>query len=310
MDQVTRRAPTSVRGVPDDIAAKLKEMSTLTEDVLVNTRKLYLPLLKSLDRSGFTIEKDAAYGPDDRNKLDIHVPVPKPTSLVPVVLFFHGGGLIGGNKNDVGEFIYGNVADFFARNGLIGINATYRLAPAHKWPAGAEDVGQAVAWTRKNIAKYGGDPDCIFAMGHSAGATHVAAYALHKDLDAAPRAGLRGVVLTSGGYSVNSKAPNAIAYYGEDASRHAQRGTPGNVAWGDFEVFVSTAENEPFMFQRNMSALAEELTAKGGRMPRVKFLLDHNHFSQTLSFGTGDPMVADEVLDFVLTAAARTKKAA
>ena len=45
-------------------------------------------------------------------------------------------------------------------------------------------------------------------------------------------------------------------------------------------------------------------------MPRVKYLLDHNHFSQTLSIGTGDPTLADEVLDFVLAAAARTKKAA
>jgi acetyl esterase/lipase len=308
MDQINKGSGASVRGVPDDIAAKLREMSDLNDQILAGTRGLYVPILKTLDRSGITVEKDIAYGPDDRHKLDVHT-MGNPKTPVPVVVFFHGGGLIAGNKNDVGEYVYGNVLDFFARHGMVGVNATYRLAPAHKWPAGAEDVGAAVSWVHKNIAKWGGDPNRIFVAGHSAGATHVAQFALHKDLPAAPREGVAGIVLTSGGYAVNSKAPNAIAYYGEDASKHAARGTPGNVVWGDFDIFISTAEYEPFPFNRGMAALVEELTAKGGRMPRVKYLLQHNHFSQTLSFGTGDPTLADEVLDFVLNAK-KQKKAA
>lgn len=305
MDQINKSA--GPRGVPGDIAPKLREMNNLNDTILKDTRALYVPTLKTLPRTGFTVEKDISYGTDpQRHLLDVHVPDKKPTNA-PVVVFFHGGGLIAGNKNDVGEFVYGNVLDFFARNGIVGVNATYRLAPAHPWPAGAEDVGAAVAWVHKNIAKYGGDPNKIFVMGHSAGATHVAQFGLHKDLPAAPRAGVAGLILTSGGYTINSKAPNAIAYYGEDASKHAERGTPGNVVWGDFDIFISTAENEPFNFQQGMAALVNELAAKGGRMPRVKYLLDHNHFSQTLSFGTGDPMLADDVLDFVLTTSAKKK---
>ena len=306
MDQITRS--TGPRGVPADIAPKLREMNTLNDGVLKDTRAIYVPILKSLPRTGFTIEKDIAYGPDaQRNLLDIHIPEKKPTNA-PVVVFFHGGGLIAGNKNDVGEFVYGNVLDFFARHGIIGVNATYRLAPAHKWPAGAEDVGAAVAWVHKNIAKYGGDPNRIFVMGHSAGATHVAQFGLHKDLSAKVREGVIGLILTSGGYQIASKAPNAIAYYGEDASKHAERGTLGNVVWSpDIDIFISTAENEPFNFQGGLALLVAELAAKGGRMPRVKYLLDHNHFSQTLSFGTGDPMLADDVLDFVQTTAAKKK---
>jgi triacylglycerol lipase len=304
MDQMTSRT-SGVRGVPAELAAELRKMNVLSDEVLANTRKLYIPILKTLSRDGITVHKDISYGTDaQRHLLDIHVPEKKPAGA-PVVVFFHGGGLIAGNKNDVGDLIYGNVSDFFARNGIIGVNATYRLAPAHKWPAGAEDVGAAVAWVRKNIAQYGGDPNKLFAMGHSAGATHVAQYGLHKDLNADVRQGLAGIILTSGGYQINSKAPNAIAYYGEDASKHAARGTPGNVVWGDFDIFISTAENEPFNFQRGMTQLVEELTAKGNRMPRVKYLLDHNHFSQTISIGTGDPTLADEVLDFVRTAAAK-----
>jgi triacylglycerol lipase len=308
MDQINKGSGASVRGVPEDIAAKLREMSDLNDQILAGTRGIYVPILKTLNRTGITVEKDIAYGADERHKLDIHT-TGKPSAPVPVVVFFHGGGLIAGNKNDVGEYVYGNVLDFFARHGMIGVNATYRLAPAHKWPAGAEDVGAAMSWVHKNIAKWGGDPNRLFAFGHSAGATHVAQYALHKDLPSAPRQGLAGIVLTSGGYEVNSKASNALAYYGEDVSKHAARGTPGNVVWGDFDVFISTAEYEPFPFNRGMAALVEELTAKGGRMPRVKYLLQHNHFSQTLSFGTGDPTLADEVLDFVLNAK-KQKKAA
>lgn len=305
MDQMSKS--TGPRGVPGDIAPKLREMNTLNDGVLKDTRALYVPILKSLSRAGITVEKDISYGTDpQRHLLDIHSPDKKPTNA-PVVVFFHGGGLIAGNKNDVGELVYGNVSDFFARNGIIGVNATYRLAPAHKWPAGGEDVGAAVSWVHKNIAKYGGDPNNIFVMGHSAGATHVAQFGLHKGLSAEARAGVAGLILTSGGYQIASKAPNAIAYYGEDASKHAERGTLGNVVWGDFDIFISTAENEPFNFQGGLALLVAELAAKGGRLPRVKYLLDHNHFSQTLSFGTGDPMLADDVLDFVQTTSAKKK---
>lgn len=306
MDQMSKS--TGPRGVPGDIAPKLREMNNLNDTILKDTRALYIPILKTLSRAGIKIEKDISYGTDpQRHLLDIHSPEQKPTNA-PVVVFFHGGGLIAGNKNDVGELIYGNVSDFFARNGIIGVNATYRLAPAHKWPAGAEDVGAAVTWVHKNIAKWGGDPNKIFVMGHSAGATHVAQFGLHKDLPANVREGVIGLVLTSGGYQIASKAPNAVAYYGEDASKHAERGTLGNVTWSpDIDIFISTAENEPFNFQGGLALLVAELAAKGGRLPRVKYLLDHNHFSQTLSFGTGDPMLADDVLDFVLTTAAKKK---
>ena len=59
---------------------------------------------------------------------------------------------------------------------MVGVTMTYRLAPQHQWPAGAQDVGQAVAWVAQNIGEYGGDPSRVVLAGHSAGATHVAGY--------------------------------------------------------------------------------------------------------------------------------------
>src|SRR5688572_6643675 len=112
-----------MRPVPPAIAS----MNDLSDAFLAGSRDLYLPRLRKIDRSGIRVEKDAAYGPDPRHRLDIHSAGPR--APAPVVLFFHGGGYTRGHKNEEGELLYGNVADFFARHGLVGINATYRLAP-------------------------------------------------------------------------------------------------------------------------------------------------------------------------------------
>ena len=50
----------------------------------------------------------------------------------------------------------------------------YRLRPAASITDMASDVANAVAWVKENARKYKGDPDCLFLMGHSAGA-HLAA---------------------------------------------------------------------------------------------------------------------------------------
>ena len=266
-------------------------------------RALYLPLLKAQPRDTFSVEMDLAYGPHERNKLDVHVPKPRPASA-PVVMFFFGGGFVRGHKNEVGELLFGNVADFFARNGYIGINANYRLAEHAQWPAGGEDVGAAVAWARKNVAAYGGDPRRIFIMGHSSGSTHVATYAFRKELHPAGGPGIRGAICMSGNYFLDRQKvdPNHLAYYGQDTSQWDARSLIGNASWGDFAVFLSTAEYEPFPFNRSFAAMAAELCRTGGRMPRAKYFLDHNHSSEQIAIGTGDPQIEEELLDFVRSA--------
>jgi acetyl esterase/lipase len=53
--------------------------------------------------------------------------------------------------------------------GITVVAADYRLSPKAKAPAYIEDAAAAVAWTFKNIARYGGDTNRIFLSGHSAG---------------------------------------------------------------------------------------------------------------------------------------------
>ncbi|MGL3000780.1 alpha/beta hydrolase [Flavobacterium sp. RSSB_23] len=94
----------------------------------------------------------------ERCVLDIYYP--KNSKGFATIIWFHGGGLSGGNK----EILSGLKEKGFA---IIGVN--YRLSPKVKVKNCIEDVAAAVAWTFKNIAKYGGDSSLLFVSGHSAG---------------------------------------------------------------------------------------------------------------------------------------------
>src|SRR5687767_6593656 len=54
--EMTQRIP--VRAVSSEIAAQLRGMNDLNDEYLSRTRRIYLPLLKALDRSGISVEKD------------------------------------------------------------------------------------------------------------------------------------------------------------------------------------------------------------------------------------------------------------
>ena len=137
--------------------------------------------------------RDIAYGPHPRQILDLFVP--EDMTNAPVVVFVHGGVFVRGDKRLSSE-VYDNVLYWFARQGFIGINIEYRLAPESQWPGGADDLGLAIAWTRANVALHGGDPGSIFAIGHSAGSTHVGTYAYDPAAGYLGR-GLTGIVLLS-----------------------------------------------------------------------------------------------------------------
>ena len=94
----------------------------------------------------------------ERCKLDVYHPVG--ASAAPTVVWFHGGGLTGGNRS---------VPSALKGQGITVVAADYRLSPKAKAPAYIEDAAAAVAWTFKNIARYGGDTNRIFLSGHSAG---------------------------------------------------------------------------------------------------------------------------------------------
>ena len=94
----------------------------------------------------------------ERCKLDIYYPENKKDFST--IVWFHGGGMEGGNKF---------VPKELREQGFAVVTVNYRLSPKAKNPAYIEDAAEAVAWVFKNIEKYGGRKDHIFVSGHSAG---------------------------------------------------------------------------------------------------------------------------------------------
>jgi acetyl esterase/lipase len=95
----------------------------------------------------------------ERCVLDIYYP--KNVKNFATVVWFHGGGLTGGNKE---------LPEGLKDKGFCVVSVNYRLSPKVKAQKCIEDAAEAVVWTFKNIAMYGGDNSLVFVSGHSAGA--------------------------------------------------------------------------------------------------------------------------------------------
>ena len=196
------------------------------------TEKLYAPLAEREPYAGVQVRRDVRYGADDRNLLDVFTP-DKPQAGQPVLVFVHGGGFVRGARRTGDSPFYDNIMLWAVRQGMVGVNMTYRLAPAHPWPAAQQDIQSALKWVRENMAGSGGNPQHIILMGHSAGAAHVAQYVAHPQFHVVPGSGLAGAVLLSGIFDPSTAVvnPSLQAYFGQDAAQYPTRSAvPGLVA--------------------------------------------------------------------------------
>ena len=110
--------------------------------------------------------KGISYG---AKKLDIYSPTGKTGR--PIMIFVHGGAWALGNRGQVGR-----KPKFFTRAGFVFASVSYSLYPAANAMTQAKQIAQAVAFIRDNAERFGGDPDRIILMGHSAGC-HLASLA-------------------------------------------------------------------------------------------------------------------------------------
>ena len=282
--------------MPVELAAAIRRI-TEQGGAAAETSGLYADQPRTYELDEIEVVSNISYGHHERNLLDVHTDTRRnDDDPKPVVMYFHGGGFVRGNKDG-----NRNVADYFASLGLVGVNATYRLVPDAKWPDGANDVGNAVAWVKDNIAEYGGDPGNIFVIGKSAAAAHAATYAFRPDVLEPGIPTAAGVILISGGYGADTdRASEArLAYFGEDLTRWPHISTVGNVERTDIPVMLSISEFDNPGTEQSMADLVAEVTAKSGRMPRVVQLIGHNHYSPNPSIGTQDTQLSAAVLQFV-----------
>jgi triacylglycerol lipase len=283
-------------GMPADLATQLATLGSLG-DAIQQTYKIYASQPRVYEPGEIKVTKNLAYGPHERQQVDIHTATMRRADRpVPVVVVFHGGGLIGGSRANTTTF-----ADYFASIGLVGVNAGYRLAPESKWPEGGRDVGAVVTWLRGHVAEFGGDPDRIFVAGISTGALHAATYVFRPDLMPPGTARPAGAVLLSGPYTFDFSNPTKgeLAYFGDDKARWPEMVVTGNVTRADIPVLFTTAEWDDPRYLGPHAQLFRELIEKHRARPRYRQSLGHNHVSQLLSVGTADSSVSREILDFI-----------
>ncbi len=204
--------------------------------------------------------RDIAFGPHPRQRLDIYVPNGGGDRR-PVIFFIYGGSWSSGAKGTY--FFVGNA---LAARGYVTVIADYRLVPEVRFPGFVEDGARALAFVRTRIDGYGGDPDRIFLLGHSAGAYNAMMLALDPRYLAAadvPRRAIRAAAGLSGPYDfLPLDVPASQAAFGQARNlaetqpvTFARRGAPS--------IFLGTGTDDDTVRPRNTDSLAARLSAAG-----------------------------------------------
>ncbi len=183
-----------------------------------------------------SVVRDVTYvdgSTDPRHRLNFFRPAQE---NFPVVVFIHGGNWDSGDKDFRygGQDIYNNIGRFFAAHGIGSAIISYRLIPTVDWRAQADDAAKAVAWVYAHAADFGGDPERLFVMGHSAGAQLAMRTVLDRETLGklgVPRRAIRGVIGVAGaGYDMADPRTHAL---GADPAWYAKRFRlgPGDTNW-------------------------------------------------------------------------------
>jgi acetyl esterase/lipase len=151
------------------------------------------PVNAVIGEDTYRLLADQPYGDNERQMLDVYLPVVG-LDEAPVVVFFYGGSWRSGDRAD-----YAFVGEALASRGIITVVADYRVYPEVTYPAFVQDSAAATAWTRTHQQDWQAQPQSLFVMGHSAGAYNAAMIALDKrwlaahDLDPGMLAGWIGL---------------------------------------------------------------------------------------------------------------------
>jgi acetyl esterase/lipase len=207
------------------------------------------------DPGASAAERGAAFGPAPRQRLDLYRPSRGGTRL-PVVVFLYGGSWQSGTRSG-----YEFVGRALAAEGFLVAIPDYRIVPEVRYPAFLEDNAAAVRWVRLNAGRFGGDPERIVLVGHSAGAYNAAMLALDPRWLGEDRRAVRGLVGIAGPYDflpLDSPITRA-AFPGADASTQ-----PVSFASADDPpALLLHGADDGTVYPRNSLRLAELLRAAG-----------------------------------------------
>jgi acetyl esterase/lipase len=212
-----------------------------------------------VSRAGVDITRSVAYGDGQRRTLDIYRPAN--AAAAPVVVFFYGGSWQSGDKS-----LYTFVGAALAQRGYVTVVPDYRVYPEVRYPAFLDDAAAAVRWSRDNAARFGGDSQKLFVMGHSAGAYIAAMLALdgrwleHAGL--APDRDLAGLIGVSGPYDFLPLRDETLKVIFGGADRPATQPI-SHVSPGAPPALLVTGDDDTMVDPGNATRLAARLRAAG-----------------------------------------------
>ncbi len=222
---------------------------------------------------GYELRRDVAYGPLERQRLDLYLPAGGGRGRS-MVVFFHGGRWSQGSKGD-----YAFIAEALTSRGFVTAIANYRLYPSVRFPAFVEDGARALAWARESAEDAGADPERIFVMGHSSGA-HIAALlaldpAYLEALGGSPD-WITGMIGLAGPYDfLPLRDADLIDIFGPEAGHALSQ--PINVVGGKGPpMLLLHGKSDTTVGPRNSRKLADKLSTHG-RLVDTRYYDSLNH---------------------------------
>ncbi|KFC69254.1 Alpha/beta hydrolase fold-3 domain protein precursor [Bosea sp. LC85] len=210
--------------------------------------------------------RDVPYGRHPRQRMDVYVPQGGGAAS-PVVFFIYGGAWASGAKET-----YAFVGEAFSERGFVTVIADYRLVPEVRFPSFIEDGARALRFVHDTISRYGGTPQRIELVGHSAGAYDAMMLTLDRRYLAAVGLGsgtIRSAVGLSGPYDFPLNLDITKAAFGN--ARDPAQTQPISFARRDAPpIFLATGSDDTTVPPRNSKRLADALKQAGAKSVALK----------------------------------------
>ncbi|MBT8410088.1 MAG: alpha/beta hydrolase [Alphaproteobacteria bacterium] len=233
---------------------------------------------------------------DDKDRLDVYLP--EHVERAPVVVFFHGGGLLSGDKSH-GRNLAARLLPF----GIGVVSANYRLSPGVMHPAHIQDAAAATAWVIGNIERLGGDPANVFVTGHSAGAYLAALLVLdlrYLQANAIAPSAVRGAMPISPFLYVEETAkvrPKSV--WGNDPEIWRQASVSPYVSASVPPMLLVYADGDDAWRREQNQRFASAMRAAGHRAVAVEEVANRDHLRLMTELNHGDDLLGPLLANFV-----------
>jgi acetyl esterase len=148
--------------------------------------------------------------PGPAGEIPIRIYTPSGEALLPVLVYFHGGGWTTGTLDVADE----PCRALAAATSSVVVSVDYRMGPEHKFPAAVEDCYAATQWTADHAVELGADPGRLVVIGDSAGGNLAAVIALVARERGGPRVAYQVLIypVTDYAFDTPSYEQNADGY--------------------------------------------------------------------------------------------------